>query len=431
VEVGVPLDHFVGERGARADDAHRAAQHVPELRDLVDREPAQHASDARDARIVVDLEQRTVRFVVGHQRGAPLLRVDVHGAQLEHREQHAVAADPELAEEDRAGRVDLDRHGDDEQHRRGDRERERGDRHVEGALGVSSPTGPDPRLDVHEGLAVEVLRADPVEVDVVKSGRQRDVEAVVAQRAGEAVETVGVERGDRHDRPVAAVVPQRLDGVVERGEHGASGPLAEVVVADEADHLVPERRAAVDRVHESDGVQIGPDHRDPSPDPPARPEPGEDPSHDPPFEDERGRDAREQQRHHEPRQQVVLHEEADRHECAGGDRARHDQSTRFLRRSLDGARRVADFSRMWTPHAEPSPITWARPTFAPSIWRGPPSSRRCWQISQTLAMPVAEMGCPFDCRPPDTFTGVDPSRHVAPERKKSAAPPSSHSIRLS
>jgi hypothetical protein len=27
----------------------------------------------------------------------------------------------------------------------------------------------------------------------------------------------------------------------------------------------------------------------------------------------------------------------------------------------------ADFSRMWTPHAEPSPITWASPILAPSI----------------------------------------------------------------
>ena len=59
------------------------------------------------------------------------------------------------------------------------------------------------------------------------------------------------------------------------------------------------------------------------------------------------------------------------------------------------------------------------------------SPRRCWQTSQMLAMPVAAIGWPFDCRPPDTLTGVVPSRHVAPERKKSPAPPSSQSIRLS
>ena len=37
----------------------------------------------------------------------------------------------------------------------------------------------------------------------------------------------------------------------------------------------------------------------------------------------------------------------------------------------------------------------------------------------------------FDCRPPETFTGIEPSRHGAPDSKKSTAPPSSHSTRLS
>jgi hypothetical protein len=59
------------------------------------------------------------------------------------------------------------------------------------------------------------------------------------------------------------------------------------------------------------------------------------------------------------------------------------------RRSRDYA---ADLSRMCTPQAEPSPMTWARPTFAFWIWRSPASPRRWWQISQTLAIPVAAMG---------------------------------------
>ena len=68
---------------------------------------------------------------------------------------------------------------------------------------------------------------------------------------------------------------------------------------------------------------------------------------------------------------------------------------------------------------------------APSIWRSPASPRRWWQTSQMFAMPVAAIGWPFDSRPPETLTGVVPSRHVAPERKKSAAPPGSQSLRLS
>src|SRR5664279_6221677 len=40
---------------ARADEAHLAAQHVPELGQLVDREAAQDAADRRDAGVVADL----------------------------------------------------------------------------------------------------------------------------------------------------------------------------------------------------------------------------------------------------------------------------------------------------------------------------------------------------------------------------------------
>ena len=53
---------------------------------------------------------------------------------------------------------------------------------------------------------------------------------------------------------------------------------------------------------------------------------------------------------------------------------------------------AADFSKMCTPHAEPSPMTWARPTLAPSIWRSPASPRRCVATSQMLAIPVAAIG---------------------------------------
>ena len=63
-------------------------------------------------------------------------------------------------------------------------------------------------------------------------------------------------------------------------------------------------------------------------------------------------------------------------------------------------------------------MTCASPTRAFSIWRSPASPRRWWQISQMFAMPVAAIGWPFDSRPPDTLTGVLPSRHVAPDSEE-------------
>ncbi len=88
--LGVALD-LVGERRARADEAHLAAQHVPQLGQLVDRGLAQQVADARDARVA--LVDRVARALgVG---------VDDHRAQLQHLERLAVAADALLAEEDR------------------------------------------------------------------------------------------------------------------------------------------------------------------------------------------------------------------------------------------------------------------------------------------------------------------------------------------
>ena len=52
----------------------------------------------------------------------------------------------------------------------------------------------------------------------------------------------------------------------------------------------------------------------------------------------------------------------------------------------------AAFSRMCTPQAEPSPMTWVSPTLAPGIWRSPASPRRWVATSHTLAMPVAAIG---------------------------------------
>ena len=53
---GLVLLDLVRQRRPRADERHVAAQHVPELRQLVEARLAQNASDRRDARIVGQLE---------------------------------------------------------------------------------------------------------------------------------------------------------------------------------------------------------------------------------------------------------------------------------------------------------------------------------------------------------------------------------------
>src|SRR2546421_2528540 len=51
--VGGVLLNLVRERRTRPDDRHLTAEDVPELRQLVDREAAQDAADARDPRVAL------------------------------------------------------------------------------------------------------------------------------------------------------------------------------------------------------------------------------------------------------------------------------------------------------------------------------------------------------------------------------------------
>ena len=99
-------------------------------------------------------------------------------------------------------------------------------------------------------------------------------------------------------------------------------------------------------------------------------------------------------------------------------------------RARDGVR-AAERSSTWTTQAEPRPMTWVRPTLAPSIWRSPASPRRWVVTSNRLATPVAPSGWPLESRPPDTLTGISPSRHGPRRSMKSPAPPRSHRLRLS
>ena len=66
LDAGVLVEH----QRARADEAHVAAEHVDELRHLVERVAAQEASDARDPRVVRDLEHAVPGVAARGELGA-------------------------------------------------------------------------------------------------------------------------------------------------------------------------------------------------------------------------------------------------------------------------------------------------------------------------------------------------------------------------
>jgi uncharacterized SAM-binding protein YcdF (DUF218 family) len=66
---------FAGLHGARAYQAHLPAQHIDDLRQLVEGGGAQEATKGRHARVVLQLPRRVPfgarRRVAGQQRGIP------------------------------------------------------------------------------------------------------------------------------------------------------------------------------------------------------------------------------------------------------------------------------------------------------------------------------------------------------------------------
>jgi hypothetical protein len=99
----VTRDLGLGRR-ARAYEAHVAAEHVPELRQLVDMSAPQGRPKWCDSRIVADLEHVPLHFIFVEQPGQTLFRVDAHRSKFVQSEQAAVAANPRLLEQDTATR---------------------------------------------------------------------------------------------------------------------------------------------------------------------------------------------------------------------------------------------------------------------------------------------------------------------------------------
>lgn len=144
---GCVLRDLLGKRRARPHDRDIPHEHVHELRELVDRGLAQEPTNARDARVVRHLEDRSVLLVSPGQLRKAALGVGAHAAELVHAELPAIAPDARLREDDRALRViQLDGNGHDEEEPREAHEHARAEADVERALdgAVGPPSRPQP-----------------------------------------------------------------------------------------------------------------------------------------------------------------------------------------------------------------------------------------------------------------------------------------------
>src|SRR5438105_451892 len=138
---------LLGDRWARADDAHVAPEHVEQLGDLVEAEPPQDASDRRHPRIADHLEPSVpVRGVAGDELAQPLAVVavvgDDHAPELVVGEVPPVLADDGAAEERRAGTGHPDEHRDRQPERASEDENGGRDDDVEEPAGDGMQPGP-------------------------------------------------------------------------------------------------------------------------------------------------------------------------------------------------------------------------------------------------------------------------------------------------
>src|SRR5205823_4487080 len=155
----------------RAHEAHVAADHVPELRELVELHHRQDPADGREPQVVGARQRRPDR-------------VDSHLPELQHLELTASVAEASAAEEDRAGAVELDQKRDcgedwDDQEQDCDREAglERPARQLRSAATVAWTAARRPRgaRSVHLSpcLSLAVRRLYPASAIVSATARRK------------------------------------------------------------------------------------------------------------------------------------------------------------------------------------------------------------------------------------------------------------------
>ena len=161
--------------GAGPDEAHVAAQDVPELRQLIEVPAAQERPDAEQPRVAA--HRALVRVV----RGGGVRR---HAAQFPKCEWPVAGADAGLAEKHRAaGRLALDKPGEDQQERRGEHQPDPRRHQVERALEAAVEEAVDGELlDAKDRHAADGLEAQPGQENI--EGPRHDLPFDVGLLAG-------------------------------------------------------------------------------------------------------------------------------------------------------------------------------------------------------------------------------------------------------
>src|ERR1019366_6643274 len=190
---------LVRKRGTRADQAHLAANHVDQLRQLVEAEAAQNPPNRRDAIVTGQLEH--LRVAPGPVTGGgpildPALDIlamrrigggNAHRAQLEHLERIAAHTDALLAKQHWPAVKNPYGQGRKRKDGRGECEYERSEGDVEGALEHEVQPFDIRAARTYQGHRTEHLDADPSGRPTRNPRHQRPPDVVALAQPGNAL----------------------------------------------------------------------------------------------------------------------------------------------------------------------------------------------------------------------------------------------------
>jgi hypothetical protein len=209
--VGQLLDQLVDEIGAlrpRTDEAHVAAQHAEDLRQLVDPGGADEAAHAGDPLVA---ERCPARHAV-------LLGVLAHAAELEQGIDPAVEPDALLAIEHRAPALQLDRDRGRDQERQGQDQEGQADQNVEAAL-QGFLHGADPKsVAIDQPARIQAFELDLAALALEEAGELGHLDAVHAAFE-QLVDRQAAPLAHRDHDLVGARLTRDLLDAVDVGDH--------------------------------------------------------------------------------------------------------------------------------------------------------------------------------------------------------------------
>ena len=239
MRVVVEALHLLDRQRPRSDQAHLAAEDVPQLRELVEAVPPEEFPERGDARVVGDLEHGPPHLVAVGEARLLLLGAGLHGPELQHQERPAVEPGADLAVERRPGGGQADRQGDQQVERRQRDEQDRGEHVVEDLLDEEVPERGGLGAVVEHRLAAKLVHGHLGRGQGGEAGAHEDLDPLVGAGEQDLRGLVAVEAGEVEDDDIDGLRVEQLDKGRER-----LGGRVEVAAVDQRVALEARERAA-------------------------------------------------------------------------------------------------------------------------------------------------------------------------------------------